>query len=224
MQKYVSYLKESNLFSEFCDGEIVKILEMSGALCRNYKKGETILADGTETEFAGFMLKGKAYICKDDFWGNRNILASISENSLFAETFALLHGSTVNVSVTAEEDSSVLWMRLGSVVRLAGRDRLAGVFSKRIISDLAAKNLRFNEKISHMSKRTTALKLMSYLSEEAMRAKSDEFTIPFDRKGLADYLSVERSAMSAELSKLRSAGLIEYKKNRFKLKKKIETL
>ena len=111
----------------------------------------------------------------------------------------------------------MLWLRLGAVTALAGTDHAAGMLSNRIINDLAYKNLRFNEKITHMSRRTTALKLMSYLSAEAAKAGSDEFTIPFDRKGLADYLSVERSAMSAELSKLRAAGMIEYRKNKFRL-------
>lgn len=217
VQKYIDLLRNSKIFSNTGDSDIVRLLERAEAVHRSYKKGEIILADGTKTEKAGFLLTGSAVISKDDFWGNRNILARITGGSMFAETFALLHDAAVNVNVTAEQDCTVLWLRLGAVAALAGTDRAAGMLSNRIINDLAYKNLRFNEKITHMSRRTTALKLMSYLSAEAAKAGSDEFTIPFDRKGLADYLSVERSAMSAELSKLRAAGMIEYRKNKFRL-------
>ena len=82
---------------------------------------------------------------------------------------------------------------------------------------IASKNLMLTNKISHLVKRTTREKLLSYFSEQAERAGSSSFTIPYNRQELADYLSVDRSAMSTELGKLRDEGLLEFRKNEFTL-------
>ena len=107
VQKYIDLLRNSKIFSNTGDSDIVRLLERAEAVHRSYKKGEIILADGTKTEKAGFLLTGSAVISKDDFWGNRNILARITGGSMFAETFALLHDAAVNVNVTAEQDCTV---------------------------------------------------------------------------------------------------------------------
>jgi CRP-like cAMP-binding protein len=82
---------------------------------------------------------------------------------------------------------------------------------------LSYKNLELMKKINHITKRSTREKLLSYLSAEAKKQGSKSFLIPFDRQQLADYLCVERSAMSSELSKMRSEGLLEYQKSFFTL-------
>ena len=218
VQKYIDLLRNSKIFSNTGDSDIVRLLERAEAVHRSYKKGEIILADGTKTEKAGFLLTGSAVISKDDFWGNRNILARITGGSMFAETFALLHDAAVNVNVTAEQDCTVLWLRLGAVTALAGTDRAAGMLSNRIINDLAYKNLRFNEKLTHMGQRTTRSKIMSYLSAEAQRLGAYEFDIPFSRQQFADYLGVERSGLSLELGKLKKDGVLDYHKSHFVLR------
>ena len=72
-------------------------------------------------------------------------------------------------------------------------------------------------KLAHISNRTTREKLLSYLPDEAQRSRSASFSIPFNRQQLADFLSVDRSAMSNELGKMRKEGLIEFHKNQFTL-------
>ena len=72
-------------------------------------------------------------------------------------------------------------------------------------------------KMRHMARPTTREKLLSYLSAQAARAGGPEFDIPLDRQQLADYLAVDRSAMSAVLGKLRDEGVLEFRKNHFRL-------
>ena len=82
---------------------------------------------------------------------------------------------------------------------------------------MARKNLLLSQKLEILSRRSTREKLMQYLLQEAKNAGSDEFSIPYDRQGLADFLGVERSALSAEISRMRADGLIECRKNWFRL-------
>ena len=89
---------------------------------------------------------------------------------------------------------------------------------KRVVSVLAGKVLQWDSKITHISKRSTREKLLSYLSAESIRQGKLAFDIPYDRQQLADYLSVERAAMSAELSKLKKEGILDTQKNHFVLR------
>ena len=88
---------------------------------------------------------------------------------------------------------------------------------RNLLAVLAEKNLQFSEKLTYMTQRSTRQKLLSYLSAESLRRGAREFEIPFNRQQLADYLSVDRSALSGELSKLRGEGLLDYRKNKFTL-------
>ena len=88
---------------------------------------------------------------------------------------------------------------------------------KNLLTVVARQNIRLSSKIQVMSQRTTREKLMTYLLGQAKIAGKAEFTIPLDRQALADYLGVERSAMSAELSKLRKEGILDTKGSYFHL-------
>ena len=88
---------------------------------------------------------------------------------------------------------------------------------RNLLSSMAQKNFFLNEKLSHVTQRTIRQKLLAYLSSEAARLGSRSFSIPYDRQQLADYLAVDRSALSAELSRLRRDGLLRCHKNNFTL-------
>ena len=146
------------------------------------------------------------------------IISQVFKGNLFAEAFALREDNMLSVNVQAEEDCCIMLFDARRILTLCpSACRYHVNLIKNILSDLAQKNAVLTEKVSHISQRTTRRKLLSYLSAEARRAGSVDFTIPFDRQQLADYLSVDRSAMSAELSKLKSEGLISYHKNKFTL-------
>ena len=183
---------------------------------RRFRKGDWLLRQGDAPVRLGILLAGRAHILREDFWGNRDLIAPLMPGELFGEAYACA-GVSAGVGVQAEEDGAVLFLE---VSRLSGVPGGADLL-ENLLSATARKNLLLNEKLSHVTRRTTRDKLLSYLSREAARQGST-FTIPFDRQQLADYLAVDRSAMSAELGKLRREGLLDFRKNRFTLLRRPE--
>lgn len=184
------------------------------ALCR---KGKLLWQEGERTGSLGIVEQGTMRVLRDDFWGNRTILSLAEPGDLFGEAYAW-GGEPLGVSVEAAEDSRV-WLL--DVARILSPCTSVCAFHNRLIGNLVAilagKNRMLSRKIDHLSQRSTRAKVLSYLSAEAAKQGSDTFTIPFDRQGMADYLAVDRSALSLELSKMRKDGLLEFHKNQFHL-------
>ena len=168
----------------------------------------------------GIVLEGCVQMVREDYYGNRSILARMGPAELFGEGFACADVKTFPISVVAVEDSQVLLIDSRRITVTCAN---ACSFHNRMIFNMlkvvANKNLVLNQKIEITSRRTTREKLMAYLLTQAKLHQSDAFTIPYDRQALADYLEVERSAMSAEISKLRRDGIIECEKSTFRLLK-----
>jgi len=219
MIQYNDVLTASGLFAGVDAHDIQIMLGCLSPQVRSYKKDSFILIAGETTDSLALVLEGSVHILQEDFWGNRNILSAIHPAGAFAESFAAT-GRPLNVSALAASDTTVMFLNLKRVLTTCTS---ACMHHRRIIenllSKLAEKNHQLNEKLSHMSKRTTREKLLSYLSAEAAHSKSDIFEIPFNRQQLADYLSVERSALSAELSKLKKEGLLDFHRSSFKILK-----
>lgn len=219
MKKDFIKIRTSRLFSGIAEEELGGMLRCLDAKSVEFPKGAYILRSGDTVESLGLMVSGTAFIIQEDFWGNRNILSSIEQGQCFAETFACAPGAILNVSVVTQSQSTVLFLNVKRILTIcpsacAHHSRII----RNLLSDLASKNLRFNEKVTHLGQRTTRAKLLSYLSAEAQRHSSADFDIPFSRQQLADYLSVERSGLSLELCKMRDEGLLEFNKNHFILK------
>ncbi len=219
MKEYFSTIKKAAIFSGVDEAELDSMLGCLGARMQTFKKGDYVLRVGDCPESVGLLLSGSVLVVQEDFWGNRNIRTRIAPGQVFAESFACVPGAVMDVSVAADENSAVMWL---GVQRVLSTCPTACAHHSRVIrnllSDLASNNLRTNEKLTHLSCRSTREKLLSYLSAEARRQGRTEFTIPFNRQQLADYLSVERSAMSAELSKMQREGLLTTNKNDFILR------
>lgn len=216
MKKYFEILKKCSLFTDITDENLGTMLACLGARVVNFKKNETIISEGSPAKYVGIILSGSAQITKIDYHGNRSIVAKVEPSDIFGEAFACAQIKSIPVDVTATEDTSVMFI---DCVRITHSCTNACEFHRQIIFNLvktlAMKNILYNQKLEITSKRTTREKLMTYLSLQAK--KSSSFTIPFDRQGLADYLEVDRSGLSAEISKLRNEGIIECRKNHFKL-------
>ena len=166
----------------------------------------------------GIVLSGKVHIVREDYYGNRNIVAIVSTGEMFGEVFACAGTDLMPVSVFAEEISEIMFIDLRSITTTCGQGcEFHGVIIRNLLRIVSEKNLILNRKIDFLSKRSTREKLLSYLSAQAKRTGSAEFSIPFNRQELADFLCVDRSAMSAELSKMSRDGLIRYEKSRFRL-------
>ena len=218
MKKYIPILKRTKLFSGVGEDDIASLLSCLGARKKEYKKGEYILHEGECISDIFILVEGKIHIQKDDYWGNRSILSVISVGEMFGEGYAAPESGALLNDVVAVEDSSVIFF---DVKRILTTCSSACCFHNMIVQNMffaiSDKNRRLVQKLGHMSGRTTRTKLISYLSEEAKRQGSSAFTVPFNRQQLADYLCVDRSAMSNELCKMRDEGMIKFEKSRFEL-------
>ena len=218
MKKILSVLRTSSLFSGVSEKELTDMLSCLNTREENFPKDAFLLRVGDTVESIGFVLSGSVLIIQEDIWGNRNILSKAGAGQTFAAAYACAPGSVLNVSVVAETSVSVLFLNVKRVLNVCPS---ACAHHSRIIQnllyDLAEKNQRFSEKLTHMGQRTTRAKLMSYLSAEAQRLGKIEFDIPFSRQQLADYLAVERSGLSLELGKMKKDGLLDFHKNHFVL-------
>lgn len=220
MKKFPVEMKNSPFFEGIEEAEEEKVLKGLDAHEMTYDKENYILHCGEQVKEMGVLVSGGLLIVQEDFWGNRNLIAKIGPGDVFAETFACVQKRNINVSVIAEEAANVLWLNVQNILNVDGEtESWQVVLLRNLLENMAEKNLRFNEKLTHMGKRNTREKLLSYLSAEALKRDKSEFDIPFSRQQLADYLSVERSAMSTELGKLRNEGLLTFRKNHFCLKK-----
>ena len=213
-------LTKTALFDGMTLEQIESLLPCLGAVIKEYEKNQIIFLEGDRATKFGIVLDGSVRIIKEDFNGNRSVLASVERYELFAESYACSDEKYYPVSVVSEGKSVVMVIEIqriySSCINSCDIHRL---LFRNLMKIIARKNIIFNRKIDFMSRRTTKEKIMAYLYSEAERAGSNSFTIPFDRQALADYLGVERSAMSSEIGKLRDEGVIEVDKSYFKILK-----
>lgn len=218
MEKYLPVLRRCTLFQGLSDSEILSSLNCIGAEIETREKNEYILRAGEKTDAVGLLLSGNALIIQEDLWGNRNVITRLDSGDFFAESFAVIPNTILSVSVVATESCKNMKMDITRMLTVcssacSSHNRLI----HNLVTTLAGKLLVFHDKITHMSKRKTRDKLLSYLSAESFRQNSLSFDIPFDRQQLADFLCVERAAMSVELSKLQKEGLLKTDRSHFEL-------
>jgi len=218
MEKHLSLLTNCPLFNKFTPEQIAKALRELNADIKKYKKGQLIFMAWEPATTVGIMLEGSALVIKLDYDGNRNILTKLHPAELFGEVFACLKMSTLPVSVEATTDATVLFINSR---KLFLPQENPTPLQQQVISNmlliLAKKNMLLSKKITVISQHSTQEKLLTFLYDQAAIHGSKTFTLAWDRQALADYLCVERSAMSAELSKLQKQGKIKYRKNSFTL-------
>ena len=213
-----SNLEKNKAFSGVGEDDIASLLSCLGARKKEYKKGEYILREGEHISDIFILVEGKIHIQKDDYWGNRSILSVISVGEMFGEGYAAPESGALLNDVVAVEDSSVIFFDVKRILTTCSSAcRFHNMIVQNMFFAISDKNRKLVQKLGHMSGRTTRAKLISYLSEEAKRQVSSTFTVPFNRQQLADYLCVDRSAMSNELCKMRDEGMIKFEKSRFEL-------
>lgn len=218
MKKFIPVLKSAKMFSGVSEDEISALLSCLNARLRTFKKGEYVLTQGEQLNDILILTEGSLHIQKDDYWGNRTLLGHISPGEIFGEAYVAPDSGVVLNDVVAVEDSSVMLFDVRKILTTcAASCRFHSIVVQNLFFSISEKNRVLVQKLSHMSKRSTREKLISYLSEESKRQNSSRFSIPFNRQQLADFLSVDRSAMSNELCKMRDEGLLKFEKNKFEL-------
>lgn len=218
MKKYFEVLRKCPLFNQIEDESLVRTLVCLGAKEKSYKKGDTVLTEGQEAKYFGIVLKGSVQLERVDYYGNRSILTSIEPSQLFGEAFACAGIKSLPIDVIAAEDTDIFFI---DVRHIASPCDAACAFHAQLIINLlnivAKKNLVLHQKIEITSKHSTREKLMTYLFLQEKNTGSRTFTVPYNRQELADYLGVERSGLSAEISKLRNEKVLECKRSTFTL-------
>jgi len=218
MKDSFSAIRQCPLFNEISDGDLLAMLTCLGGKKESYKKGQIIMSEGDNATTLGIVLSGEVQMISVDFYGNRSIVAQMYPTEIFGESFACADIEHLPVDMVASEDCEVLLIEARRVTKTCSN---ACEFHARIIFNLlklvAIKNIVFHQKIEITSKRTTREKLMTYLLSEAKKCGKSTFTIPYDRQELADYLEVDRSGLSALISKLKKEGIIDSDKSTFTL-------
>ena len=219
MEEFLYLLRKSPLFYGINEDELYTLLKCSAALESRYEAGEYIYRMGESMNSIMILLTGSALAFQENFWGRREELYSLAPGDVFGETYSCARTAVLPVSVEAKEECRALFMDYQRMITFCS---LACSFHTRMIQNLlrilADHSVRLENKLEHMSRRTTREKLVSYLSQQSVLQGSSDFEIPLSRQELARYLGVDRSAMSSELSRMRREGLLDYKKNHFVLR------
>lgn len=211
-------LSQTELFSGISPEETETMLSCLGASEKHYHRNETIFHTGETVRSLGIVLSGSVLIENDDVWGNHSILDRAGEGRIFAESYACVPGEKLLVTVTAAEDSDILFLDISRILGICPQTCSHHTkLIRNLLTVSARKNLHLSRRIFHTSPKNIRGRLLSYLSYQAVQNGSGEFDISFNRQQLADYLGVDRSAMSAELGKMQRDGLLAVQKNHFRL-------
>jgi len=218
MEKDLEVIKKCPLFWEIEDSHLQALLKCLTAVQHSYTKNEFIFSRGENVQSVGIVLLGTAHILQEDYWGNRTILEHVEPGGLFGEAFSCAEIDNLPISVIAAEAMEVLFIDYRRIITTCSSSCMFHmVLIKNMVKILAQKNIMLTQKMEIITHRTTRKRLMAYLSSQAIKTGKKRFMIPFNRQELADFLSVERSAMSAELSQMQTDGLIRTRKNEFEL-------
>ncbi len=212
-------LEECVLFEGIAREELIKLLKELGTERRCFSKDEVIYRAGDEAGALGIVISGRVRIENDDLWGNRSVLDIVEAGKVFAETYACVPGEKLLVNAVAAEKTEIVFVRVrrlffGNAERFFGGERLV----RNLLLIAARKNLHLSRRSIDTAPKTIRGRVLSYLSGQAAKTGKTEFEIPFNRQQLADYLNVDRSALSGELGKMRRDGLLDTERNRFILK------
>ena len=209
-------LENTPVFRGADAAQIQKMLDELSPGIKTYARGATICHAGETTATMGVVLWGRATIELCDAWGNRSIIERLEPGEVFAEAYACLPGEPLMVSVTADAPTRVMFLGVSRMLSM-GLEPEQAILTTNLLRIMARKNVTLSQRMMNISARTIRARLLSYLSQQAIRTGSSRFTIPFNRQELADYLGVERSALSAQMSKMKEEGLIDYRKNEFEV-------
>lgn len=207
-----------NIFANIREADKKNMLTCIHAFERNFPKGAYIMGPGEPSSLIGIVLDGSLQMVAEDLWGHRSLLSVLEKDDLFGETFACAHEKNYTLAFQAVSDCRVLFMDYSRVFHTCN---MACTFHHRLVENMvlmiARKNLGFIKKIDVVSKLRIREKILTFLSQQAASAGSSTFTLPMNRVKMAEYLCVDRSALTRELSKMQEEGLICFEKNRFTL-------
>lgn len=212
-------LRNTGLFEGIEDGEMETMLKCLGAFSRVYVKDEFLFRRGDRTDCLGVVVRGNVREVREDWWGNRTVLADHGPERTICAEYACTSG-LLDVSMVATEVTEVMYLDVARVANVCSSScEFHNRLIKNLMRNLAGASLGMNRRLDQLAKRSTREKICAFLSDQARQAGSNDFVIGMNRQEMADYLGVDRSAMSTELGKLQKEGVIEFRKNHFLLKR-----
>lgn len=219
MEKYstiIPLLKESGLFVGLSDSDIEQMLVCFKGTYKKYKLGQIIFSAGEHIKEMGIVISGRVYMENNDSTGNKSIIRELSSGDTLGALYALSDEGKMTFDAVAHEPSEILFLNVSKVIVPCERVCCRHLnMIKNLLTELAAQACELDIKLSHMSMRTTRDKVMSYLIAQSHSQHSRKVKIPFNRTELAEYLCVDRSAMSKELHRMKKEGLIDFNGNTF---------
>ncbi len=219
MTANVEMLGKTQLFAEIPPEKLKTMQECMHFTYKSFGAGETIWNAGQKISQIGIVMQGRVYAVSGDFWGNTSIITEYAPGASFGEAYALTKDELPVFDVVAKEDTDIIFVDIKCILTPCSNNCQAHrVLIENLLSTVAKKTRELESKISHICNRTTRDKLLSYLSSQSRRCNSLRFKIPFNRQELADYLSVERCAMSKELHRMKRDGLVDFSGSMFELK------
>ena len=209
---------QSPLFDGIGPQERKAMLGCIGYHVGRYKKGEIVAFEAENIKHIGIIIAGSVDMIKEDLWGNKTMLVRMRQNELFGETFACGSDNQSVVTFLVSEDAQILFLPFDRVMHSC---TMACRFHHQLIENMvhiiADKNRNLMRKVEVVSKHTIREKLLAYLSIQAQTQNARYFEIPLGRVELAEYLCVDRSALTREMVKMKADGLIDYDKNSFRI-------
>ncbi len=209
----IEILKRTKLFTNINEGEIEKLLKCLKSYRKNYSKGDFIFIAGNNTPGVGIVISGEAQIIKENILGDSTIIALLKSGDMFGETFACMKMKEIPVSVISSDKSDVLFIDIDNIIHTCPS---SCSFHSQLISNMlyiiAEKNILLNQKMSYITHKTIRNRLEAFFLDIIEKKGSYTFTLPYNRNELADYLCADRSAMSRELFKMQSDGIIKINK------------
>lgn len=217
MHEFINEIR-SPLFDHIAPDERTAMLGCIGYHIENFKRGEVVHFEAENIRHIGILLSGTVDMVKEDIWGSRTLLLRVRKNEMFGETFACGEDNSSLVTFSVSEDAKILFLPFDRVMHSC---TMACRFHHQLIENMvhiiAKKNRDLMRKVEVVSRRTIREKLLAYLSLQAQEQGNRYIEIPFGRLELAEYLCVDRSALTRELAKMKDEGLIDYDKNCFRI-------
>ena len=211
-------LRNTGLFEGIEDDEMETMLKCLGAFTRRYAKDEFLFRRGDRTECLGVVLTGNVRVVREDWWGNRTVLGDVGAGMPICTEYACT-SDPLDVSIVANEPTEVMFLDVGRAANVCNSScKFHNRLVKNLMRNLAGTSMVMNRRLDQLAKRATREKICAFLSDQARAAGSSDFMIGMNRQEMADYLGVDRSAMSTELGKMQREGIIEFQKNHFVLK------
>lgn len=218
MEHFSRELKNMELFGKIDEAQIGAMLQCLGAVGRDYMKGEFIFLEGESLDCIGVVMSGAVQMIKEDVWGQKAILLSLEQGAVFGESFVCGENPDSTVSFQAAQNCSILLLNFHKVLRTCSA---SCVFHHRLVENmvalLARKNVQLMDKMEVISKKSIRGRILVWLSQQVQRGGSRRFTSSMGRLELADYLCVDRSALTRELGRMQEEGLVAVDKNEFEL-------